>query len=81
MEPRGSHAPDLIDAMSPPGYPWARLLSSMAGFRFARPDQFNARGKESPGEARGVTKSGDFWGPDPHPFHGLPARFVPPFND
>ena len=42
------HAPDLIDAMSPPGYPSARLLSSRAGFRFTRPDQFNAAVGESP---------------------------------
>jgi hypothetical protein len=27
-EQRGSDAPDLIDAMSPPDYPSARLLSS-----------------------------------------------------
>jgi hypothetical protein len=42
VERDGSVAPDRIDAMSPPGYPGARLLSSIAGFRFARPDQFNA---------------------------------------
>lgn len=44
----GSNAPDLIDAMSPPGYPSARLLSSIAGFRFTRPDQFSAVVAESP---------------------------------
>jgi hypothetical protein len=48
VEPCGSHAPDLIDAMSPPGYPSARLLSSIAGFRFTRPDQFNASVEELP---------------------------------
>lgn len=37
VEPCDSDAPDLIDAMSPPGYPSARLLSSIAGFRFTRP--------------------------------------------
>src|SRR2546425_130228 len=30
--------PDLIVAMSPPGYPSARLLPSRAGFRFTRRD-------------------------------------------
>jgi hypothetical protein len=34
--------------MSPPGYPSARLLTSRAGFRFTRPDQFNAAVGESP---------------------------------
>jgi hypothetical protein len=48
VELRGSHAADLIDAMSPPGYPSARLLSSIAGFCFTRPDQFNAAVEESP---------------------------------
>ena len=48
MKPCGSDAPDLIDAMSPPGYPSARLLSSRAGFRFTRPDQFNAAVGELP---------------------------------
>jgi hypothetical protein len=47
-EPRGSEAPGLIDAMSPPGYPSARLLSSRAGFRFTRPDQFNVTVEELP---------------------------------
>ena len=58
MELRGSQAPDRIDAMSPPGYPWARLLSSIAGFRFTRPDQFNAAVGKSPARsARGTNAS------------------------
>ena len=56
MELRGSHAPVLIDAMSPPGYPWARLLSSIAGFRFARPDQFNAAVEDWPVRSGSGTK-------------------------
>ena len=31
MEPRGADAAGLFDAMSPPAYPWARLLSSTPG--------------------------------------------------
>lgn len=46
--PRGSDAPDLIDAMSPPGYPSARLFSSIAGFHFPRPVQFNPAADASP---------------------------------
>ena len=53
MEPCGGHAPDLIDAMSPPGYPSARLRPRRAGFRFARPNQFNAAVEESPGCCQG----------------------------
>jgi hypothetical protein len=51
--PDGSDTPDLIDAMSPPGYPWARLLSSRAGFCFTRPNQFSAAREESPGGDHG----------------------------
>jgi hypothetical protein len=38
----------------PPGYPWARLLSSRAGLRFTRQVQFSAGRELSPaGPARG----------------------------
>jgi len=57
VEPRGSHAPALIDAMSPPGYPWARLLSSMAGFRFTRPHQFNAAPEHPPARSARETNA------------------------
>lgn len=43
--------PDVIVAMSPPGYPSARLLPSRAGFRFTRPNQFSATVEESPGRS------------------------------
>ena len=60
MEPRGSDARDRIDAMSPPGYPWAGLLSSRVGFRFTRRDQFNAAVEASP--ARSDSGTNASWG-------------------
>ena len=60
MEPRGSDAPDRVDAMGSRGYPWARLLSipqSRDGFRFIRPDQFNAAIEESPVPSEGGTNA------------------------
>jgi hypothetical protein len=41
----------------PPGYPLARLLSSRAGFRFTRPNQFSAAVKESPPGSGGASKA------------------------
>jgi len=43
--------------MSPPGYPWARLLSSIAGFRFTWSDQFNAAVEESPARSASGTNA------------------------
>jgi len=40
--------PDLIVAMSPPGYPWARLRPRRAGFRFTRSVQFRPMTGNSP---------------------------------
>jgi len=57
VEACASDAPDLIDAMSPPGYPSARSLSSIAGFRFTRRDQFNAAVERSPARSASGTRA------------------------
>jgi hypothetical protein len=44
----GPPRPDFIVLMSPPGYPWAGLLPSRAGFRFTRQDQFTEKALMAP---------------------------------
>ncbi len=53
-----SRPPLIVFDEFPPGYPWARLLPSIAGFRFTRPNQFSATVEESPGDDDG---GGDDW--------------------
>lgn len=59
VEPSGARAPDLIDAMSPPGYPSARLRPRRAGFRFTRPLQCNPAAQASPVTVTGILGGAD----------------------
>jgi|GEM_PF-2438977 hypothetical protein len=51
-----SRAPDLLDTRSPPDYPSARGLSSLADFRFTRPIQSNPDAGAAPLIARGYSQ-------------------------
>ena len=53
----GHRPPLIVFDEFPPGYPSARLLSSRAGFRFARRIQFSADVEVSPVRSGGLSRA------------------------